>query len=121
MTLATDRLDAGPRDELERLRNNQRSQSKPMTVLWTGIRPHGIGEAGVAKLAHLGHTLGATVHTDVVVADHDEEAIVERAQHDVDLVVMASSRSRVTQRAFLGHHVDYVVRHASCPVLVVNS
>jgi nucleotide-binding universal stress UspA family protein len=57
----------------------------------------------------------------VVVADHDEEAIVERAKDGVDLVVLASSRSDVTQRAFLGHHVDYVVRHASCAVLVVNS
>jgi nucleotide-binding universal stress UspA family protein len=80
-----------------------------------------VGRDIVGGLAELGHTLGATVHTDVIVADHDEEAIVERAEQGVDLIVLASSRSEVTQRAFLGHHVDYVVRHASCPVLVVNS
>jgi nucleotide-binding universal stress UspA family protein len=80
-----------------------------------------VGRDLVSKLAELGHTLGATVHTDVVVADHDEEAIVERAQSGVDLVVLASDRSPVTQRAFLGHQVDYVVRHAACAVLVVNA
>ena len=80
-----------------------------------------VGRDLVGKLAELGHTLGATVHTDVIVADHDEEAIVERAQSGVDLIVLAGDRSPVTQRAFLGHQVDYVVRHAACAVLVVNA
>ena len=79
-----------------------------------------VGEDLVGQIADLGHTLGASVHTDVVVADHDEEAIVERAESDVDLIVMASSRASVTQRAFFGHRIDYVVRNAPCPVVVVT-
>jgi Kef-type K+ transport system membrane component KefB/nucleotide-binding universal stress UspA family protein len=82
----------------------------------------GVGEDLVGKIAELGHTLGATVHTEVTVADHDEEAIVDRAESEhVDLVVMASSQAAVSQRAFFGHRVDYVVRHAPCPVLVVST
>ena len=80
-----------------------------------------VGEDLVGKIADRGHAMGATVHTDVVVADHDEEAIVDRAQSGADLVVMASSRAAVGQRAFFGHRIDYVVRHAPCPVLVVSN
>lgn len=80
-----------------------------------------VGEDLVGQIAELGHGLGASVHTDVVVADHDEEAVVERAQSGVDLIVMASSRAAGSRRAFLGHHVDYVLRHSPCPVVVVSS
>lgn len=81
----------------------------------------GVGEDLVGKMAELGHTLGATVHTEVVVADHDEETIVDRADSDVDLIVMARSRAQTSQRASFGHRVDYVVRHAPCPVVVVSN
>ena len=81
-----------------------------------------VGKDLVGKTAELGHTLGATLHTKVLVADHDEEAVVERAVSvGADLVVLASSRSPVSHRAFLGHHIDYVVRHAPCPVVIVSS
>ncbi|HWC12468.1 MAG TPA: universal stress protein, partial [Acidimicrobiales bacterium] len=78
-----------------------------------------VGKDLVGKIADLGHTLGATVHTDVIIADHDEEAIVERAGTHVDLVVMAGSHAGLSQRAFFGHTVDYVVRNAPCPVVVI--
>ncbi len=79
-----------------------------------------IGEDLVTKIAELGHSVGATVHTDVQVADHVEEAIVARAERSADLIVVESNRSPVTQRAFFGHHVDYMLRHAPCPVVVVG-
>jgi nucleotide-binding universal stress UspA family protein len=80
-----------------------------------------VGEDLLGQTAELGHTLGATVHTDVVVADHEDEAIVEQAGNDTDLIVLASNRAAGSRRAFLGHHVDYVLRHADCPVVVVSS
>lgn len=81
-----------------------------------------VGRDLLGKIAELGHSLGATLHTQVLMASHDEEAVVERAQSlGADLVVLASSRSPVRHRAFLGHHIDYVVRHAPCPVLMVSS
>ena len=64
---------------------------------------------------------GATVHTDVLVADQPEHAIVERAERVADLIVLASSRKPVTQRAFVGDRIDYVVANARCPLVVVGA
>jgi Kef-type K+ transport system membrane component KefB/nucleotide-binding universal stress UspA family protein len=80
-----------------------------------------IGEDLVEKIADLGRTMGATVNTDVLVADQPEHAIVERAQQRADLIVLASSRRPVSQRAFFGHRIDYVVGNAPCPVVVVSA
>lgn len=78
-----------------------------------------LGEDLVGGIANMGHSVGATVHTEVMVADHVEEAVVDRAER-ADLVVVESNRSPVSQRAFFGHHVDYVLRNAPCPVVVVG-
>ena len=78
-----------------------------------------IGEDIVAKTGRVGEAMGATVNTDVLVADHPEEAIVERAGLGADLVGMASARRPSTHRAFFGHRIDYVISHAECPVAVV--
>ena len=78
-----------------------------------------IGEDIVAKTQALGEALGVTVNADVLVADHPEQAIIERADQGADLVVMASGRRPTTHRAFFGHRIDYVIGHARCPVAVV--
>ena len=79
-----------------------------------------IGEDIVAKGGAMGEALGVKVNGEVLVADHPEQAIVDRAGRHVDLVVMASGRTPVTTRAFFGHRIDYVISHASCPVAVVD-
>ena len=79
-----------------------------------------IGEDIVARTRALGEAMGVKVNTDVLVADHPEQAIVERAHHNADLVVLASGRTPVTNRAFFGHRIDYVINHANCPVAVVD-
>ncbi|HSH22623.1 MAG TPA: cation:proton antiporter [Acidimicrobiales bacterium] len=79
-----------------------------------------IGEDILEKVAELGRAVGATITTDVLVADQPEHAIVERAERQGDLIVLASGRKPVTQRAFFGHRVDYVVANATCPVVVVS-
>jgi nucleotide-binding universal stress UspA family protein len=78
-----------------------------------------IGEDILAKTGALGEALGVSVNTDVIVANHPEEAIVERAGRGVALVVMASGRKATTHRAFFGHRIDYVISHSECPVAVV--
>jgi nucleotide-binding universal stress UspA family protein len=80
-----------------------------------------IGEDIVARTRAVGDTMGVTVKTDVLVADHPEEAIVERADHGADMVVMGSGRRPTTHRAFFGHRIDYVINHARCPVAVLAS
>jgi len=79
-----------------------------------------IGEDVVKNIAELGRAMGVAVETDVLVADHPEHAIVERAERRADLVVLSSTRRPVTQRAFFGHRIDYVVGNAPCPVVVVS-
>jgi Kef-type K+ transport system membrane component KefB/nucleotide-binding universal stress UspA family protein len=80
-----------------------------------------IGEDVVANIAELGRASGASVETDVLVAEQPEHAIIERAERRADLIVVASSRKPVTQRAFFGHRIDYVVGNAPCPVVVVSA
>jgi nucleotide-binding universal stress UspA family protein len=79
-----------------------------------------IGEDILAKTAALGEAAGVKVNTEVRVADHPEHEIVERAERDAELIVLASGRKPVTNRAFFGHRIDYVVGHATCPVAVVS-
>jgi nucleotide-binding universal stress UspA family protein len=79
-----------------------------------------IGEDILAKTAEPAEAMGVRVNTDVLVADQAEEAIVERAQRRADLVVVASGRKPVTNRAFFGHRVDYLISHTDCPVAVVS-
>jgi Kef-type K+ transport system membrane component KefB len=80
-----------------------------------------IGQEVVGRDAELAHQLGVTVRTEVIVGDSAEAEIVKRCQRRrVDLVVLSSNRRAVSQRAFFGHRVDHVLRHAPCPVAVVS-
>ena len=79
-----------------------------------------IGEDILAKTAAPAEAMGVKVNTDVLVADHPEQAILERAERRADLVILASGRKPVTDRAFFGHRIDYLVSHADCPVAVVS-
>jgi Kef-type K+ transport system membrane component KefB len=81
--------------------------------------PTRIGEELVQHLAQMGAWAEVRVETEVVVSDHPERAVCERARRDIDLIVLETARSPVTQRAFLGHHVDYVLHHAPCPVALI--
>jgi Kef-type K+ transport system membrane component KefB len=80
-----------------------------------------LGEDLVNDLAELGASFGIAIDKDVVVSDHPENAIIERAQKKADLVIVASKRKRVTQRAFFGHRIDHIVENAPCPVIVVSA
>jgi Kef-type K+ transport system membrane component KefB/nucleotide-binding universal stress UspA family protein len=80
-----------------------------------------LGEDLVQGLAELGRSLGVEVETDVVVSDHPERAVVERAGRGADLVVVSSNRRDVTQRAFFGHRIDHILSNAPCTVVVVSA
>ena len=80
-----------------------------------------LGQDLVGDLADLGRSLDADVETDVVVSDHPERAIVERAHSGADLLIVSSNRRSVTQRAFFGHRIDHIMANAPCPVVVVSA
>lgn len=81
--------------------------------------PTRIGEELVRLIAEMGEWAEVRVRIEVVVSDRPERAVVERAKRGIDLIVLETARSPVTQRAFLGDHVDYVLHHAPCPVALI--
>ena len=79
-----------------------------------------LGEDLVEQLAEVGRSLGATAEGHVLVSDHPERAIVERAEQRGDLIVVTSDRRLVSQRAFFGHRTDHILANAARPVLMVS-
>jgi nucleotide-binding universal stress UspA family protein len=80
-----------------------------------------IGEDLVGKVAEFGTWLEAKVRTEVSVAEVPEQACVDHARRNPGLIVLESTRSPVRQRAFFGHDVDYLLRHAPCPVALISA
>jgi nucleotide-binding universal stress UspA family protein len=80
-----------------------------------------LGEELLAATATLGHQMGTAVRTQLVVGGLPERSIIELCELlMIDLVVMSGGVRPVSQRAFLGHRVDHVLRYAPCPVLVAT-
>jgi nucleotide-binding universal stress UspA family protein len=94
--------------------NPRRSRPRDGTKAQTRI-----GEELVRHLAQMREWAEVQVETEVVVSDHPEPTVCERARRDIDLIVLETARSPVTQRGFLGHHVYYVLHHAPCPVALI--
>ncbi len=81
-----------------------------------------IGEQIVEREAALGRQLDVRVLTTVTSAPAPEAEIVDHAARtDADVIVMGSDVRLLSQRAFLGHRVEHVVRNASCPVAVLSA
>jgi nucleotide-binding universal stress UspA family protein len=82
-----------------------------------------VGEEIVDQAADRGRRMGAEVNTRVLVAeDEPQEEILELVEDDgYDLVMMGTSTRPVSQRAFLGPRVEYIIRNAPCPVAVLSS
>ena len=80
-----------------------------------------MGSEIIAKVADIGHEMGARVRTQVLTGEHPEATIVELSeQYDTDLVVLNGHVRPVSHRAFLGHRADHVLRYAPCPVVIVG-
>jgi Kef-type K+ transport system membrane component KefB/nucleotide-binding universal stress UspA family protein len=90
---------------------------------WDDATKHAmdIGEDLVGKVAEFGEWLEATVRTEVSVAEVPEQACIDHAKRHPGLIVLESTRSPVRQRAFFGHDVDYLLRHAPCPVALISA
>lgn len=63
----------------------------------------------------------AAVTTHVVEGKAGEEVVAFAAEHDVDVVVMASQGRSGMKRVLIGSVAGYVVRHASCPIFIVKA
>ncbi|WP_434420688.1 cation:proton antiporter domain-containing protein [Nannocystis pusilla] len=85
-------------------------------------RPHEIGAQIVAREAERAKKFGASVETVVIEGVRPEEDIVRlAAQGSFDLIVLGSSLRAVSTRAFFGHRVESVLKHAPCPVVLLSA
>jgi Kef-type K+ transport system membrane component KefB len=78
-----------------------------------------IGREIVDEVRVGGEELGLGVVTEVVMGDDAVAAILDVAA-DVDLLVLGTSVRPASARLFLGPKVEHILRHAPCPVIVVN-
>ncbi len=72
--------------------------------------------------AELARTLGAKIEPHLSQAPSPEEEILRfAAQHKSELIIMGSNLRAASERAFLGHRMEYLLKQSSCPVLLVVS
>ncbi|HEU5001645.1 MAG TPA: cation:proton antiporter [Actinomycetota bacterium] len=86
----------------------------------TSRRAEAIGRDLVARLAEFAGRVGATVETEVAVAENPERKVVEVARKRAALIVLETTRAPVSRRAFFGHDIDYLLQHAPCPVALIT-
>lgn len=66
-------------------------------------------------------TLNLNTETHLVESDHVGEGLIDYAErHDCDLIMTGDSDSGLLTRVFLGSTSRYVLRHATCSVLIVR-
>lgn len=76
-------------------------------------------EAAAQDLVSRGRAMGVRVNFLIWEGDAGESIVEAARSEQVDLVVVGSHGRGSVGRFFIGSVSDYVVRHATCPVLVV--
>lgn len=76
----------------------------------------------VHDLRMVGESLGVTAVDEVQVGTNIETIILEVAANThADLIILGINVRTGSSRLYLGPRVEYLLRHAPCPVLVVNA
>lgn len=69
-----------------------------------------------------GETKGIPAQAEVKVGAEPEQVILEVSQKEnYDLIILGTDVHPVSDRLFLGPRVERILRHATCPVLIVNT
>lgn len=113
-----------------------RSSHGSVTALHVVNRPEGQGalveqarisestDAAVtmlAEAAELGAKLGVSVETSVIVAPQAEAAIIAEANGgEYDLLLLGSATRPLSNRAFFGHRVTYIIENSTIPVAILS-
>ncbi|MGH8945289.1 MAG: universal stress protein, partial [Acidimicrobiia bacterium] len=72
-------------------------------------------------LREIGTQLGVNVATEVKMGGATVDVIVERAQDDVDLIVLGTGLRAGSPRLFLGPKVERLLAESPCSVIVLNA
>lgn len=76
----------------------------------------------VEQLRQMGEFQGIAALTDVRVGIDPEVLILQAAkERQIDLIILGTSVSPMTDRLYLGPRVERIVTSAPCPVVIVNS
>jgi Kef-type K+ transport system membrane component KefB/nucleotide-binding universal stress UspA family protein len=79
-----------------------------------------IGQSIVEDLRGQASQTAASVLTEVVMGPSITTAILQRAEADVDLIVMGANVHAGSHRLYLGPKVEQILREARCSVIVYN-
>ncbi len=75
-----------------------------------------------AETESVAFTLERPIATRIVEADEIEEGILREIDDwEADLLVLGTSVRAGSSRLHLGPRVEYIARHASCPVVIINA
>ncbi len=81
-----------------------------------------IAQQVVSELQTLGTSLGVQVQTAVEITADPVLAIIESARNSSsDLIILGTSVRSGSERLYLGSRVERILRHAPCPVMVINT
>ena len=78
------------------------------------------GTRALRRIAELARSLQVSVRTDLLEGDPKTTLVEVAAQEGADCLVVGSHGTSGLERALLGSVLEYCVRHAPCPVLVVR-
>jgi Kef-type K+ transport system membrane component KefB len=81
-----------------------------------------IAQQVVTELQGQGTSLGVRVDADVVIAPDPVAAILNTARNiEADLIILGTKVRSGSERLYLGARVDRILRHAHCPVMIINT
>jgi nucleotide-binding universal stress UspA family protein len=77
-------------------------------------------ESLIDESRDFGGRIGVKLETQVRMAPHAEDAILDYALgEDIDVVVLGASNRPVTNRPFFGHRISYMAENSTLPVVIV--
>lgn len=94
--------------------------AEPMPIGDIGEQLEDSAERQLPKLAECEECAGLDVEEIIVHGDAAGEIVRVAAEHEVDLIVISSHGRTGLGRIIFGSTAEAVVRHATCPVLVVK-
>lgn len=72
--------------------------------------------------AELARTLGARIEPHLIQGPSPEEEILKfAAENNSEIIILGSNLRAASDRAFLGHRLEHLIKHSSCPVFLLVS
>jgi nucleotide-binding universal stress UspA family protein len=80
-----------------------------------------MGHSVVDTLRKVGEEAGVSVVTEVVMGEAAVRSIVDRAGHEVDLLILGTNLRAGSSRLYLGPKVDRLLEKVPCSIIIFNA